>query len=886
MNKPISITFNPVRIVCLALLSLTLAACSGGSGGGGSDRVVDTSGGGGDTVFVYDGDPPQSADVQSFKTAFYDNLVTEDRCGRCHTPGGESGSIDFVNRDDVNLAWQTAKALVNLVEPSSSALVNKVAGGHQCWLGSDRAATCAVTITGYIENWASGASQGVSLVSLSPRTIYSPDAEIKFFPAEVADAQALGGEIDDLLTLTRTFCSNCHNESVATPQAPFFASSNDDTAYAALKTKADLNTPAQSRLVKRLSQDGHQCWSDCADNADTMQAAIQAFANLLVASSVDSDLAFSMAQVLQSDGIVAASGGRYETDIIAKWEFREGSGITVADTSGLRPEIELTLSGDVGWLGGGGVRFAGGKAQSGVSASEKLTSLISTSGEYTIEAWVAPFNVTQEDAWMVAYSGGVASRNFLASQNLYAYDYYNRSSANDDNGGGEPLVTTENDDVDFAQAALQHVVMTFDPVEGRKIYVNAVDTGAVDEAGGGLINSWNTSFAVTLGNSVGLDRPWQGAMRMVAIHNRKLTEEQIQTNFDAGIGTSYYLLFSVAELVDEPACRVDTGGTMTDYCYVGFEVSQYDEFSYLFNQPFFVNLNPESPEVEFDLAGVRIGINGKLATVGQAFLNVTDSVSDQRFTELNSKLQNTGQILSPFGSIIPLEAGPEQDVFFLSFDSIGSTSSVVSDGDDDSSDFSYPVIGEESPDVAMKTFDQINKSYAEITGVSSAGSGPAGAAFNNLKSQLPSVSAFSAFLSSHQMAATQLAAAYCDELVSDTTLRDTLFPAFNFNLNSDTIDDADWRSGIVVPLVNKAINTGLYGTDPGATARAGIEDEIVDLIGNASDLKPYDSSFTSTPDGKLDGLKWCNGACPAGKTNDVVKGACIAILASGALLVH
>ncbi|WP_159931134.1 LamG domain-containing protein [Oceanicoccus sp. KOV_DT_Chl] len=864
MKKIISM-LSPYWKIAFLTSAMFLIACSGGSGGGGSDRVADISGGSGDGTFVYNGASPQSDEVQSFKIAFYDNLVIEERCGRCHTPGGEAGSIDFVNRDDVNLAWQAAKLRVNLVEPSSSAIVTKVAGGHQCWLGSDKAATCAVTLTGYIEAWASGASQGVSLVSLSPRTIYSPDAEIKFFPPDLVDAQDLGAPIDDLMTLTRTYCSNCHNEAVAVPQAPYFASSDDDIAYAALKTKVDLNNPAQSRLVLRLADDQHQCWSDCESDAATMNTAIQNFAALVAVSGVDDNLAFSMAQTLSGDGIAAASGGRYETDIIAKWEFREGSGVTVADTSGTRPEIELTLSGEVTWLGGGGVRFDGGKAQGGVGSSEKLANLISTTGEYSIEAWVAPYNVTQEDAWMIGYSGGVNNRNFLAAQNLYAYDFYNRGSVNDDNGAGEPLVTTENDAVDFAQAALQHVVMTYDPIAGRKIYVNGVDTGAVDDVGGGLINSWNTSFALTLGNSVGFDRPWLGAMRMVAVHNRKLTVEQINLNFEAGVGTSYYLLFSVADLVDEPNCRVTTvDAASSDYCYVGFNVSEYDEFSYLFKTPFFVNLNPSDNSINFNLEGIRLGINSKLANVGQAFLNISDSISDNNFTEIDPQLVNNGQLLSPIGTIIALESGPDQDVFFLAFDEIGSNTSVVSDGADNSGSFSYSLVGVESPDLAMKTFDEINKTYAEITGVSSSRSEPAGAAFYNLKLQLPSVADFKTFSSSHVMAATQLAAAYCDELVADVALRESFFPGFfaagSAPLDAEAVADSSWNDDVVAPLVNKGMNTGVFD----AAGRTKIEGEVKNLI---------------------DLLRDCGGTCASDKTYEVVKGACIATLTSGAVMV-
>ena len=58
------------------------------------------------------------------------------------------------------------------------------------------------------------------------------------------------------------------------------------------------------------------------------------------------------------------------------------------DTSGHEPALNLTLSGDVSWVGGWGVNIkAGGKAQGTAAASKKLTDLIKSTGEFTIEAW-------------------------------------------------------------------------------------------------------------------------------------------------------------------------------------------------------------------------------------------------------------------------------------------------------------------------------------------------------------------------------------------------------------------------------------------------------------------------------------------------------------------
>ena len=40
------------------------------------------------------------------------------------------------------------------------------------------------------------------------------------------------------------------------------------------------------------------------------------------------------------------------------------------------------------------------------------------SGEFSIEAWVIPANVTQEDARIISYSAGAEQRNFTLQQTL------------------------------------------------------------------------------------------------------------------------------------------------------------------------------------------------------------------------------------------------------------------------------------------------------------------------------------------------------------------------------------------------------------------------------------------------------------------------------------
>lgn len=871
------------------LVAYGLAACSPGSGGGASDREVNVNTPTGGGSFTYSGPAPASDEIQSFKIAFYDPLVQNNRCGECHTPG-KTGTPAFVDQSNVNDAWQAARTVVNLENPSSSSAVTRMANGHNCWLAPGQDAACAATVQSYIERWAESDQTTVSTIQLTPRRAYAPGAT-KVLPPAYGDVQALGLDLSsagELMELLTRYCADCHSDTAPIPQVPYLASGDTDIAYAALRGKVDLVSPARSRLVQRMSPESHNCWSDCDNNAQTLQSAISVLADAVPPTQVNSQLTTSTAQVLAQDGVEANTGGRIETDVIAKWEFREGTGSTSADTSGVQPEIPLTLSGDYSWLSGWGVRFNNGKAQGGATASAKLFERISGSGEYSIEAWVAPANVTQEDAWIVGYAGGPQSRNFLVSQSLYNYQAFTRSSVTDDNNGGEPPLMTD-DDAQLAQATLQHVVVTFDPVNGRRIYVNGQFSGDDDPIGGGLLNSWNEAFAVVLGNTTSGANPWSGAIRMVAIHNRALSAEQVAQNFDVGVGQKFFLMFSVAELLDrEGLCHVMAGDERTNYCYVVFEVSQFDESSYLFNRPFFVNINPEGGTVDFDLAGIRLGINGKLAEVGQAFVNVDARVS----TAASGVLQT----LAPQGTVIALENGADQDVFFLAFDSVEGQGS---DGETRRrQSFTYTNSGSDGPTVGMRTFDEINASLSALTGVSVASNNVSpvtgktvGETFALVRRALPSVADFNAYSASHQMAATQLTAAYCDALVQDVALREALFPAppefdFSRNVSDPTID---WRNHIAAPLVDRAIKRGLFD----AASREAIVDEIELLIVDDRDLKPYvniSGNWVSDPNpashNKRDGLIYCENVapCPTSRTADVVKAACTAVLGSAVVL--
>ncbi len=235
---------------------------------------------------------------------------------------------------------------------------------------------------------------------------------------------------------------------------------------------------------------------------------------------IDPTLVVSKALTL-TQGTIAAGGNRYEANLVAKYMFKTGQGSTAYDTSGVTPAADLSLSGNVSWVGGWGINIgAGGKAQASTSTSAKLAAMIQSSGEFTLETWVAPANVTQTNAFIVSYSGSNTTRDATLGQAAMQYQGATRSSATDTNGM-PPLVTTTTGGA--AQAALQHVVLTYDPVNGQKIYVNGVYTGDADPAKGGTLANWDSTFALVLGNETTGQRQCQGVIKFVAIHNRALT---------------------------------------------------------------------------------------------------------------------------------------------------------------------------------------------------------------------------------------------------------------------------------------------------------------------------------------------------------------------------
>jgi hypothetical protein len=357
MTKAIGIATWPVngralRTAVVALLSsIVLAACGGGAS---TNEIAAAPGVGNVGDSPYTGPVAADADVLKFQQEFWSKARTKDRCGNCHSEAGPQSP--FVRSDDVNLAYELAVAKIDRDQPSLSEFVSKVTQapvGHNCWV--DEPGICGAIMTGWIEDWVGGAggAGGRSIVLTPPPD--RPVADSRNFPDDPAlfDQHVYG-------PILSQYCAGCHSsQAPLTPQQPYFAETDPvnraeavASAYEAAKAKINLDEPADSRFVIKVSPgslggEEHSCWNNnCSTSADQMLTAISNFAGAIVPTELDDTLIYSKA-VRLVDGTVASGGNRYENDQIALWEFKTGSGSRAYDTSTTEPAIDLNFSGDV-----------------------------------------------------------------------------------------------------------------------------------------------------------------------------------------------------------------------------------------------------------------------------------------------------------------------------------------------------------------------------------------------------------------------------------------------------------------------------------------------------------------------------------------------------------
>jgi hypothetical protein len=298
--------------------------------------------------------------------------------------------------------------------------------------------------------------------------------------------------------------------------------------------------------------------------------------------------------------------------------------------------------------------------------------------------------------------------------------------------------------------------------------------------------------------------------------------------------------------------------------YVVFEAQQYDSYSYLFRKPFFISLDPAANPDNIDIKGIRVGLNGAEANVGQSYARTSTKVL------ATSYMKDTGQTLATLGAVLPLEKGPKSDEFFLTFDQFGAN--TFSRPPPVTPDPPTPTDLPKASQIGVRTFDEISATMSTMTGVSQLDPGVK-ATFDEVRQSLPAIESIEAFLSSHQASIAQLAIEYCNSMVNDAALRAARFPGFPFTAATAVAWPAAgsptedlFFDPLLDPVLGKAATP--IGTAPD---RAAVKAELANLEHGANG-RPGLANMGPTFD--------------AARTQAIAKGVCAAAIGNGAALVQ
>jgi hypothetical protein len=283
-----------------------------------------------------------------------------------------------------------------------------------------------------------------------------------------------------------------------------------------------------------------------------------------------------------------------------------------------------------------------------------------------------------------------------------------------------------------------------------------------------------------------------------------MSATQIMQNFNAGVGERYYMLFNVSDV------------TNVSQAYVMFTVSQYDSFGYLFYQPTFVSLDPtvtSSNLPSIPVQGLRIGLNGTIPQVGQAYIPLKTTITAANYAP-------AGEPLSSIGTVIGLQSGPLTDQFFLTFDVLGAHTNVVVE---QAPAPVPPAPGPVVADIGVRTFAQVNSTLSVLTGVPTTDPSVT-ATYQAVQQQLPATPTLEAFSSANQVGIAQLAIQYCNVMVNNPTYLAKVLPGV-------TVNASLYPSGInsvTSALAARVLGSGLH-SQPAASSVTG---ELTTLINN------------------------------------------------------
>jgi hypothetical protein len=174
---------------------------------------------------------------------------------------------------------------------------------------------------------------------------------------------------------------------------------------------------------------------------------------------------------------------------------------------------------------------------------------------------------------------------------------------------------------------------------------------------------------------------------------------------------------------------------------------------------------------------MRIGINGSIPLVGQAYVPLNTNITAAGYTA-------QGEVLSTVGTVIGLESGPLTDQFFLQFDRLGTATNVIVDASPCPAGQTTCTqslnLGPVMADVGVRSFAQVNSTFAQLTGIPTSNMSVI-STYQAVQQQLPSVNTLEAYSSAAQVGVAQLAVQYCQQVLATPGVEATVFPGVTFS---------------------------------------------------------------------------------------------------------
>lgn len=235
------------------------------------------------------------------------------------------------------------------------------------------------------------------------------------------------------------------------------------------------------------------------------------------------------------DPALPPPGERVKSGIIAFYEFKEGQGTRVNDTSGTGDALNLNIlnANAVSWTKNG-LRINQPTLISSERPAKKIIDACRQSNEVTVEAWVEPLNVLQDGpARIVSISKDKVTRNVTMGQGLWgdqpANLYMTRLRTTWTSSNGLPPIVTP---TGSATATLTHLVYTRTSTGKAVMYINGQEraTGMIT----GQTTNWDVTLPLLLANELDGARAWLGEYRLVAIYQRALSNHEVLHNYTAG----------------------------------------------------------------------------------------------------------------------------------------------------------------------------------------------------------------------------------------------------------------------------------------------------------------------------------------------------------------